>query len=219
MGTAIGLGLSAASALWGGIQANKADKEADRLRRNRPEYEVPSSQKAATDMYQRKAAETLMPGQTRMEEQIKSSTAQGITSAREGATTGADLLGATTSLYGSEIDRLGALEIEAARNKSSNELLYAQSLGVQAGYEDKAFEWNEARPYQTQMNELQAKKQAGYNMLSSGIGGLTNPFAWSNLGIGGGGNTGETTSPVSNQGLTKGLSPTSGTFLKSNYNW
>lgn len=152
------------------IQQETGDKIKD-WQKNYPEYSIPGSIQSQVDLL-RKRANQGFAEQDLMQGQIQQNTAQGISASRQASTSAADLLGATTSLYGSQTQAMTDLQIASARQRAANQLDYAQGLGVKAQYEDKAFTWNEGIPWQTEMNRLMGIQQSAYDSITGGIENL-----------------------------------------------
>jgi hypothetical protein len=159
--------------------AEGSEETAKKIKEHRekyPTYEIPSSIVTATDMYRQMAQSPTLPGQSLYEQQIGAGTAQGIAQSREVSTSAADLLGATTNLYGQQNQAMTNLQIEAARQQAMNKQGYGNMLGMKAQYEDKAFTWNEAIPWQQRMNELQNTMQGYMDLVTQGQSTLTASF-------------------------------------------
>jgi hypothetical protein len=150
------------------------DKTSDKLKSNwedRPVYEIPTSIQQQVELLRQRAQQGL-PGEDLISSQIQQETAQGVSASREAATSAADLLGATTNLYGQQTQALTDLQIQSATQRAANELQYAQGLGTMAQYEDKAWNWNESLEWQTRRNELMGIQQSAYDMLVGGVNTL-----------------------------------------------
>lgn len=170
----VGEGLTGIFQSWMGAEESEdAAKEIKKWREKYPTYEVPQSIVSATDLYKQESQRTTLPGQSLYEQQIGTSTAAGISQSREVATSASDLLGATTSLYGQQNQAMTNLQIEAARQQAMNKQYYGQALSQRAQYEDKAFTWNEAIPWQQRMNELQNRMQSSMDLVTEGQSTLT----------------------------------------------
>jgi hypothetical protein len=168
------------------------------LRKKYPKMSIPEAITQATELYRQESQRTRLPGQDLYEQQIGASTAQGISQAREAATSAADLLGATTSLYGQQSQALTQLEIEGARQQAQNRQLYGQQLNTLGQWQQQQYITNELIPWQTRMNELQGISQGFYDMLTGGI----NTLAASGANMSGGGSSPETISTQAAGGNT-----------------
>jgi hypothetical protein len=174
-----------------GIFGGKETREKiDELRKKYPKMSIPEAITQATELYKQGAQSSRLPGHDLYEQQIGASTAQGIARSREVATSAADLLGATTSLYGQQSQALTNLEIEGARQQAQNRQLYGQQLNTLGQWQHQQYITNELIPWQTRMNELQGTSQGFYDMLTGGI----NTLAASGANMSGGGSAPQTAS-------------------------
>jgi hypothetical protein len=160
-----------------------------------PEMDIPTAIVQATDLYRQDAQRTRLPGQDLYESQIQQNTAQGISASREAATSAADLLGATTSLYGQQSQAMTNLEIEAARQQSANRTRYGQQLNTLGQWQQQQYYMNEYYPWVSQMNRLEGIQQSSYDMIVGGINTLSASGA--NMSSGSGGSP-----QTSSQGMT-----------------
>jgi hypothetical protein len=171
--------------------------------KNRPVYEVPIAINEQIEILRQRAG-TGLPGEELIASQIQEGTAQGVSQAREAATSAADLLGATTQLVGQQTSALTNLQIESARQRAANELNLAQGLGNLAQYQEQEFIYNEAIPYDVRLNELMGIQQSAIDMTMAGIGNLSGSGTsfsttdFSSLGSTGSTGTTGTTSPTYN---------------------
>ena len=174
-----GLGMTIAGVLAQGETQDKINAH----RKTRKDYTVPGSIEEQLALLRQRSQQGL-PGEDVMAGQIRQGTAQGVAASREASTSAADLLGATTNLYGQQTQALSDLQIQSARQQASNQLDYAQGLGTHAQYQDKAFTYNEAIPYQTRLNELMGIQQGNWDMITGGIATIADSGA--NYGSSGG---------------------------------
>jgi len=164
-----GLALGAYQTIQGVSDKNKAQREIEELEANRQPFEIPSSIENQIALLRRRAQQGL-PGQDIIESQIRQGTAQGVAASREAATSASDLQGATANLLGQQTQGLTDLQIASARQRSANELDLARGLQTRAEFQDKAFTYNEAIPFQVKMNQLMGIQQSGYDAITGGIG-------------------------------------------------
>lgn len=173
MGAGVAEGITGIMMAYGGAESvEKAQKEINKLWKQYPTYEIPTSIVAATDLA-RQYSQQGLPGEDLMAAKIQQQTAQGVSASREAATSAADLLGATTSLYGSQTQAMTDLQIQSARQKALNQQAYMQALQNKAQYEEQAFKYNEYIPWGIKMNEAQAMKQSGMDLVTEGWGTQT----------------------------------------------
>ena len=172
IGGIIDSGTSIAGLISGAIIQDETQAQLKKLQEERPEYDIPGSIQAQLELLRRKSQQGL-PGEDLIAGQIQQGTAQGITASREAATSAADLLGATTKLYSNQTQSMTNLGIESARARSQNEFAYAQGLGTMGQYEDKAWNWNKAVDWQTEMNRVMGISQSAYDLMMGGLGGVS----------------------------------------------
>ena len=156
----------------GVIGTNKSKDAIKELKKLYPEMEIPQAIMQATDLYRQSAQQSQLPGHDLYAQQIGQSTAQGIGAAREASTSAADLLGATTSLYGQQSNAMTNLQIEGARQQAQNRQMYGHQLNTLGQWQQQQYYMNEYQPWVAQMNTLQGTLQSSYDMLTGGIGTL-----------------------------------------------
>lgn len=208
---------STASGIMGGTQQTligsletslgykkKKDLEDDlkKLKAKYPEMDIPTAIVQATDLY-RQASQQNMPGYDLYQQQLQQSTAQGVSASREAATSAADLLGATTSLYGQQSRAMTNLEIENARQRAQARQMYGQQLNTLGSWQQQQYYMNEYYPWVANYNELQGQMQGAYDMMLGGI----------NTMVAGAGT-------MSSSGASSYSTPTSGySNAQSNFDW
>jgi len=169
MGAGVAEGFTGIMMAWGGAEEmEKASKDIKKQWELYPSYEIPTSIVSATDLARQRSMQGL-PGEELIASQIQQQTAQGVSASREAATSAADLLGATTNLYGQQSQAMTDMYIQSARQKAMNQESYIQALNTQAQYEEQAFKYNEYIPWGIKMNELQANKQAAMDLVTEGF--------------------------------------------------
>jgi hypothetical protein len=190
IGAIIQGGVGIGEIVGGMLIQDETSEKIKEWRKEYPEMDIPQSIIAATDLYAREAQRSQVPGYDLYAQQIGQSTARGVGAAREASTSAADLLGATTSLYGQQSQSLTQLEIEGARQQAQNRQLYGQQLNRQGMWEQQQYLTNELIPWNVRMNELQGIQQSAYDMIVGGI----NTLSASGANFGGGGATYDTPS-------------------------
>jgi len=182
-------GTGIAEIIAGVIGTNKSADAIKELRKEYPEMSIPDAIVQATDLYRQGAQQTRLPGQDLYEQQIQQGTAQGISASREAATSAADLLGATTSLYGQQSQSMTNLQIAAARQQAQNKQLYGQQLNTLGQWQQQEYYMNEYYPWVSEMNQMQGNLQSSYDMLTGGVStlagsgyGMTSDISSSGMG-------------------------------------
>ena len=75
-----------------------------------------------------------------------------------------------TEGYSQELESLNKISLQDLMFRESASQRLQGALGMQAGYEEKAFEYNEWLPWQTKMNKASERAGMGRSMLYEGIG-------------------------------------------------
>lgn len=151
------------------LGTEKAKDEIKKLRKAYPEMSIPEAIVQATDLYRQEAQRTQLPGYDLYRQQLEQGTAQGIAQSREAATSAADLLGATSSLYGQQSQALTQLEIEGARRQAQMQQLYGNQLNTLGQWQQQQYYMNEYYPWVERMNQAQGNLQSSYDMLTGGV--------------------------------------------------
>jgi|GEM_PF-3593832 len=186
---AVAGGTAISEIVAGIIGTNKSKEAIQELRKAYPEMSIPEAIIQATDLARQDAQRTRLPGQDLYEQQIQQGTAQGIGAAREASTSAADLLGATTSLYGQQSQAMTNLQIEAARQQSQNRQRYGQQLNTLGQWQQQEYYMNDYYPWMAEMNQMQGNLQSSYDMLTGGVStlagsgyGMTSDISSSGMG-------------------------------------
>ena len=187
----------------GMIIQDETQEKIKELRKKYPEMDIPTAITMATELARQDAMSSRMPGQDLYEQQIQQGTAQGISASREAATSAADLLGATTSLYGQQSQAMTNLQIEAARQQAMNRQRYGQQLNTLGQWQQQQYLMNEYYPWVSDMNRLEGIQQSSYDMIVGGI----NTLAQSGANMSGSGQSFNTDSSAMTN--TQGSYPTS----------
>ena len=161
--------------IGGAVQTSRANKILEGL--ERPTMEVPGSVTEGTGVAREAvarskmlAANPLLPGQTRAEENIKQSTANALSAAKEyGGVASAG------SLVAGEQGAMKDLGVSAATKNLQNKQLLNQQMGKltaqlnrEGAYEQEAFNFNEAKPYYEAVESSAALRETGgQNMMSA----------------------------------------------------
>jgi hypothetical protein len=166
----------------GGIQKNKAQKEFDKNK-----YEIPSSVNAMLDTVRGVASQRKLPGQEIMEQQIGSTTAQGVEAATRVGRSSSDALGALEGLYGRQMQSQQNLALAGAQNWQENQFKYASALERMGAYQDQKWQYNTLYPYMQKMTGAGQMQEAGNTNIGSAMSGFVS-LQSANQGLGGGNN-------------------------------
>ena len=147
----------------------RGNRDLRRLERERPEFEVPDSVGRMVGIAEKETQQG-MAAKDIYEQDVMGATSRGIRYAESVAGSGADLLGSVSSLYSSELEALNKISLQDLMYRESASQRLQEALGMQAGYEEKAFEYNKWLPWQTKMNRASERAGMGRSMLYEGIG-------------------------------------------------
>ena len=160
--TAISLGLSGAQAVGGLLQmANAKEPE-------RPTYDIPESARRSLALKRRAANTPNMPGEALMQEQMDTASATTINTAKRSGNA-ANILDVLEAQQQAQSQGVIQMALQKARYKQGQQQRYQAGLDQFAQYEDKAFDWNEGKPYIQEYQQYQADKQSGFNNLMTGL--------------------------------------------------
>jgi len=149
-----------------GIQSSRAKK----LERERPTMELSESTLGATDIMERLASQTELPGQQAIEQRMGSDTASTVEQIQASTDSPAALMGALTDLHSNQMRTEQDLGIAGAQMQQQNLAALAQQRNIQAREEQKVWDYNVNQPYQQDSAAASALKGASMQNL---FGGLT----------------------------------------------
>jgi hypothetical protein len=189
---AIGLGLSAGSAIFQGVKGLQQTREAKEMQKNlgpRVNYQIPEEARKALALYQNMAVSRTMPGQQFMQNAIDMQQAKALGGATRAATSSQDLLSVATQLGEQGMEQQQALGLQAAQDYNQRQQDYAGALGTMAGYQekvtaDKQQDWYERSAAAREMREaglqntmgaVQGLGQMGMMAAMGGFGGEPGP--------------------------------------------
>jgi hypothetical protein len=166
---AIGLGLSAGSAIFQGVKGLQQTREAKEMQKNlgpRVNYQIPEEARKALALYQNMAVSRTMPGQQFMQDAIDMQQAKALGGATRAATSSQDLLSVATQLGEQGMEQQQQLGFEAAQSYNQRQQDYAGALGTMAGYQekvtaDKQQDWYERAAAAREMREAGLQNTMG----------------------------------------------------------
>jgi hypothetical protein len=186
---AIGLGVSAGSAIFQGVKGIQQTREAKEMQKNlgpRVNYQIPEEARRALALYQNMAVSQTMPGQQLMQNTIDMQQAKALGNVTRAATSSQDLLGAMTNLGEQGMMQQQELGLAAAQNYNQNQQNLAGAYGTMAGYQekvnaDKQQDWYERSAAAREMREaglqntMGAVQGLGQMGMMAAMGGLGEP--------------------------------------------
>ena len=149
-------GITSLGKAWYGNRQRKKglarQKEAQAMWANRPQMEVPESVNEMVNMFRQQAGRDRLAGQDVTEGNIQSQTVTGIDAIKEMAG-GAGGLGAVTQMIAGQQDKFSDLGVSVQEMVERNQGKLAGALGAKGQFEQRAWEWNKAQPWQTKYGE------------------------------------------------------------------
>jgi hypothetical protein len=165
------------------IKANKLQKQWNTLYSQRPEYEIPEAYTGALNLYKQRAAQSKMPGQDILEENIQQSSARARTAAERGAISSASYGAQASDIYSKELEAIQDLGIKSAEFQWANQGQLGEAMQMYGGQQEKANDWNLYGKWATGLNVLEsqmgAKTQNANAYLGNAAAGLAS-FAGTN---------------------------------------
>ena len=140
----------------------------------RPEMQTPEGIQAMVRMAQGQMYQR-MPGATQYENQIKGSTAAGV-SAINDMSAGAEGIGAIASMYGNEQNQMSNLAVQNANFQQQGQENYMGALEGLGGWQQQAWQWNKADPYL--MAQQKAAQLDQYGRMNQMEGYKTRAGSW-----------------------------------------
>jgi len=150
-----------------GIQANRLKKNLG----ERPVYTPPSAAQMALENARSRASQTRFPGQAVAEERLGAASSNAYRMAQEGANSSAGLLAATSAINANQVAGEQDLSTKASEYQQANQDKYNQALMSYASYEDNAFKYNQADPYESSLNTINNLKTASQANISGATSG------------------------------------------------
>lgn len=164
----VNLGLTGAQAVYGGVQANKANKELEKLQT--PVYKVQPEAYKALGISQSLASNRNMPGQQDMIEAIDRGIGGAVRDINRSGGSAADRMAAITAAYAEGSNQKGAIGIQAQQQYLQNLQNLQGAYGAMVGEKDKVFA-NQQQNYLQKLQSLQGMKAAGTQNVAGGIQG------------------------------------------------
>ena len=153
----------------GNVQMGQANALEDQYKR--PTYTEPKSISDLVNYSRGLSMANDIPGGDLYRNQIQGATAAGMTAAKE-LGSGAEAYGALGKLVSGENSSFRSLAEKTASYVSGNQSKYMGALGQEAGYQDKAWQWNEADPYLMAAKKAAQLRDSGLKNQYAGLGNL-----------------------------------------------
>ncbi len=155
IGSITSLGAGLGSGIYKYKHGKDQQKQADKINPIRPTYTIPNSINTQVDLYRGLANQSQLPQQRLMEDQLNATTSTGISSLERAGGSAQDIIAGASNLSGNQTRSLNALTIAGAEQQRQAQMLYGNSLGTMAQYQDQEFNLNQMIPY---MNDVERKE-------------------------------------------------------------
>jgi hypothetical protein len=181
---AIAAGASALSTLPNWYQSWKQSERADELAKGlkRPDFEIPSSEKAALASAEAQAGMTRLPGQSAIEGRLDQNTANEISDIQRMGIGGANDINAAARAYGMQQEGENKLGIEASNMYLRNQDILRNQQNQDAEWQQKKWAWDKQMPYENTANAISALRESSTRNFDTAWKDLTGGV--SNLAMG-----------------------------------
>jgi len=185
-------GMLAALLINGGIYGYKAYKQKEQAnelsKHKRPEYDIPPAIREAVNNARLQAANPDLPGQSLMEQRLKSGTSTGIADLKNVSNNPNDLASNVARLYRAQQDQQNNLNIAGAQNYQANQGMLRNALGTLGQYQDKKWDYNQFQPYVNDKAAEAALREGSFRntalaaqTIGAGFSGLSNYYQARNM--------------------------------------
>jgi len=155
--------------LYRGILGISQLSQAKKLAPKRPEYQIPGAMNEQVALYRGLANQSQVPGHAIIADDLNRSTSSAIDSINRASGSAQDIIGSASMLAGNQIRGLSDLTIAGAQMQRQAQGMYANSLGMLAQYQDRAFDINKMIPYLNEERKKEALKAAGHANIYGGF--------------------------------------------------
>jgi len=167
----VGLGVTVTQTAIKAVQGAKDKNEAKALLDKagiRPDYEMPESVDKMVGMYEQ-MAQSGLPGEDQMKQDIQGSTARSITAAGQLSDSPIAALGAAQGAQQRELGALRDLSIRSEQFQSQQKRNLAGAYGQEAQWQDAQNSWNQRQPWEIAQNEYWNLRRGGRESINQGI--------------------------------------------------
>lgn len=158
-------GAAIGAVVGGGISYFKSksqQKKARAINATRPKYVIPSEVGTNVNMYNTMANTSRLPGQSLMEDNIKSNTANTFNQAQNaaGGSGGSAMLASLGRVNQNQNEEINKLNIAGAENQQANKDKLAGANSTMADYKQQEFDYNQNQPYELALMRKRALEGA-----------------------------------------------------------
>lgn len=162
--------------LKAGLGAWQMFKGGQFAKEKRPEYEIPESAKQSLGIAESLATQRELPGQSILEDKMRSATAGGISRMAEVSDSPAAMLGNISKMVANENQAKNQLGVNAATYYQQNQRNLQGALDRFGQYELQKWNYDQAKPYDEAMHAAAMMREGGMQNIvggvASGISGL-----------------------------------------------
>lgn len=142
----------------------------------RPEYEIPDAITDNTAMFRARANTQRLPGQSMYENQIESGMAGNLNALQQSGVSGAALAASANAMNSSSAGSINQLANMGMQNQMQNQQLLANANQTQAGFEDKAWDYNEKQKFEEEAAARSALLEAGNKQIFGAMDDLGSAY-------------------------------------------
>jgi hypothetical protein len=135
---------------------------------DQPEYTIPKAAQDSLNTAKYIASMKELPGQSLMEDQLRSNTAQGLKAIQQTTPNSSSTLGALAQLYANQQKGVNSLNIAGAQNYVNNQKYLAGQEQNYAKWEEQKANWDIYQPYIQEMKTKSDFEKSGWaNIMNS----------------------------------------------------
>lgn len=163
------IALSMAQSIPNWMAGVKQNKTANQLESEleRPEFDIPESQKQALQSAKNQAAMTRLPGQSGIEGRLDQTTANQIDSIERMGVGGAMGLNAASQAYSNQQSKENELGVAASQQYTRNQDALRSQLDRMSEWEFKKWSWDKQLPYQNKAEAIAALREGSMRNLDN----------------------------------------------------
>jgi hypothetical protein len=165
--------LAGGGALIKGIAGAVQQRKANKIKENRPTYNIPDEILQNKAMYQNAANTTRVPGQSILENNLNASSAGSMNAAMQAGGSSQDILSAISGINQNQNSAINNLGVEGAQFQAMNKDKLAGANRELSEYKDQAFDYNQNQPYELRAARKRALQGAAYGNFDSALNDIT----------------------------------------------
>jgi hypothetical protein len=176
----IPLATTLASSAYDWWTSYQQGKRADAMQKNnvRPNLGIPESEQRSLASAENQAKMTRLPGQSAIEGRLDQTTANQVAMVERQGIGGATSINAASTAYGNQQQKENELGIASANMQLNNQQILRDELDENAGWQQKAWDWNVGDPYMSKQTAIASLREAQLRNRNTAfknlVGGLGN---------------------------------------------